>query len=180
MYEHDFCEYAVKKKMGGAYLAKLVLALAAAAVFVVCFFALILPAVGLFFGAIIFTLFATLMWYLSRFTAVEYEYTQTGAFFDVASVYNKQYRREQLSIDLKKSAYLVAPLAENTRAVDDLVPKYIHDFRSSPDVPNAYVILYDAENGSEALLFDASVRMIENIRRQVPSKTHLADGLPEL
>ena len=60
MYEHDFCEYAVKKKLGGAYLAKLVLAMLAAAVFVVCFFALILPAVGLFFGAIIFTLFATL------------------------------------------------------------------------------------------------------------------------
>ena len=35
MYEHDFCEYAVKKKIGGAYLAKLVLAMLASAVFVV-------------------------------------------------------------------------------------------------------------------------------------------------
>ena len=42
MYEHDFCEYAVKKKIGGAYLAKLVLAMLASAVFVVCFFVLIL------------------------------------------------------------------------------------------------------------------------------------------
>lgn len=179
MYEHDFCEYAVKKKLGGAYLAKLVLAMLAAAVFVVCFFALILPAVGLFFGAIIFTLFATLMWYLSRFTAVEYEYTQTGAIFDAASVYNKQYRREQVSVDLKKSARLVAPYKDG-RIEGGFAPKKLRDLRSAPDVQNAYVIVYEAEGGTEAVLFDASARMVENIRMQVPSVTVLADGLPEL
>lgn len=178
MYEHDFCEYAVKKKIGGAYLAKLVLAMLASAVFVVCFFTLILPAAGLFIGAIVLTLFVTLMWYLSRFAAIEYEYTQTGAIFDAASVYNKQYRREQVSVDLKKSARLVAPY-KNGRIEGGFAPKKIRDLRSSPDVPHAYIIVYETGDGTEAVLFDASARMVENIRMQVPSVTVLSDGLPE-
>lgn len=179
MYEHDFCEYAVKKRIGGAYLAKLVLVMLASAVFVACFFTLILPAAGLFIGAIVLTLFGTLVWYLSRFAAIEYEYTQTGAIFDAASVYNKQYRREQVSIDLKKSARLVAPYRDG-RIEGGFAPRKIRDLRSSPDVPNAYIIVYEAKGGTEAVLFDANARMIENIRHQVPSVTVLSDGLPEL
>ena len=47
-------------------------------------------------------------------------------------------------------------------------------------MPNAYIIVYEAEGGTEAVLFDANARMIENIRHQVPSVTVLSDGLPEL
>ncbi len=178
MYEHDFCEYAVKKKCGGRYLALLVLASAAALVFIICFFLLILPAAGLFIGAIVLTLFGTLMWYLSRFSSIEYEYTQTGAIFDAASVYCKQYRKERASIDLKKSARLIAPYREG-RIEGGLAPRRTLDLRSSPDAGNAYVIVYETEGGTEALLFDATARIIENIRRQAPSVTVLSDGLPE-
>lgn len=179
MYEHDFCEYAVKKRLCGGYLARLIAAAVGGAIFLLCFFALIFPAVGLFFGAIIFTLFATLMWYLSRYAAIEYEYTQTGAVFDAASVYSKQYRREQVSIDLKKSARLIAPYKDG-RIEGGFAPRKIRDLRSAPDVPNAYVIVYEAGDGVEAVLFDASARLIANLRMQVPAVTVLADGLPEL
>ena len=101
-----------------------------------------------------------------------------GAIFDAASVYNKQYRREQVSVDLKKSARLVAPY-KNGRIEGGFSPKKIRDLRSSPDVPHAYIIVYETEGGTEAVLFDASARMVENIRMQVPSVTVLSDGLPE-
>ena len=58
-------------------------------------------------------------------------------------------------------------------------PKKIRDLRSSPDVPHAYIIVYETGDGTEAVLFDASARMVENIRMQVPSVTVLSDGLPE-
>ena len=109
MYEHDFCEYAVKKVCAGRYLALLVCVSVALLAFVVCFFLFILPAAGLFIGAVVLTLFGTLVWYLSRFSFIEYEYTQTAGIFDAASVYCKQYRKERVSVDLKKSARLVAP-----------------------------------------------------------------------
>ena len=178
MYEHDFCEYAVKKKCSGRYLALLVCVSVAMLAFIVCFFLLILPAAGLFIGAIVLTLFGTLVWYLSRFSSIEYEYTQTAGIFDAASVYSKQYRKERVSVDLKKSARLVAPY-KNGRIEGGYSPRRIHDLRSSPDAANAYIIVYETEDGTEALLFDATARMIENIRHQVPSVTVLADGLPE-
>lgn len=178
MYEYDFCEYAVKKKCGGRYLALLVLTSAAMLAFIVCFFLFILPAAGLFIGAIVLTLFAALVWYLSRFASIEYEYTQTAGIFDAAAVYSKQYRKERASVDLKKSARLVAPY-KNGRIEGGFSPRRIHDLRSSSDAENAYVIVYETEDGTEALLFDATARMIENIRHQVPSVTETADGLPE-
>ncbi len=82
MYEHDFCEYAVKKKIGGRIPCKAGARDARLGGLRGLLFCADPAAVGLFFGAIIFTLFATLMWYLSRFAAIEYEYTQTGAIFD--------------------------------------------------------------------------------------------------
>lgn len=178
MYEHDFCEYAVKKKCAGRYLALFVLVSAAILVFIVCFFLIILPKAGLFIGAIILLLFGTLVWYLARFSSIEYEYTQTGGIFDAASVYSKQYRKERASIDLKKSARLIAPY-KNGQIEGGYAPRRTLDLRSSSDVKNAYVIVYETESGTEALLFDATARMIENLRHQVPSVTVLSDGLPE-
>ena len=46
-------------------------------------------------------------------------------------------------------------------------------------MPHAYIIVYETGDGTEAVLFDASARMVENIRMQVPSVTVLSDGLPE-
>ena len=54
------------------------------------------------------------------------------------------------------------------------------DLRSSQSIPHAYAIVYEADGAVNAVLFDASKRMIENIRRQVPSITVLSDNLPEL
>lgn len=68
---------------------------------------------------------------------------------------------------------------KNGRIEGGFSPKKIRDLRSSPDVPHAYIIVYETGDGTEAVLFDASARMVENIRMQVPSVTVLSDGLPE-
>lgn len=78
----------------------------------------------------------------------------------------------------EESARLVAPY-KNGRIEGGFAPKKIRDLRSSPDVPHAYIIVYETGDGTEAVLFDASARMVENIRMQVPSVTVLSDGLPE-
>lgn len=179
MYEHDFCEYAVRKKAEGAYLAALCAAAALALLFAAVFFLFLLPALGLLWSAVILAAAGALLWYLSRFTAIEYEYTLTGSIFDAAAVYNRQYRREKLSVDLKKSARRCAPY-QNGRFEGGLTPKKIHDLRSSKRSACAYALVYEANRGCEALLFDASARMIDCIWRVIPSVTVRSDNLPEL
>lgn len=178
MYEHDFCEYAVEKKKEGAYLAKICAAAVFALVFVLVFFWVILPRAGFVWGLLIFAAVCLLLWYLSRFTFIEYEYTQTGSILDFAAVYSKQYRKEKLSVDLKKSARSVAPYT-NGRVDGGFKITSILDMRSSGSSENAYVLVYEDDGAPKAVLFDATKRLIENIRRQVPSVTVLSDSLPE-
>ncbi len=177
MYEHDFCEYAVEKKKEGAYLAKIILAVVLATVAVIAVFLWLMP-YEVSFGLIALAALGALVWYLSRYTFIEYEYSQTGAILDFAAVYSKQYRRELLSVDLKKSARLVAPY-KNGRIEGGFAPSKITDLRSAKDTPNAYVAVYETENGVHAVLFDANKRIVGNIRYQVPSVTVLSDDLPE-
>lgn len=178
MYEYDFCEYAVEKKKQGAYLGKIVLAFILAVVVAAVIFAVVIPLAGMSIGMIAIIAVGALLWYLSRFCSIEYEYTQTGAALDFASVYSKQYRKEKLSVDLKKEARLVAPY-KNGKIEGGHNPSKIYDFRSGNDVQNAYVIVFENEDGKNAVLFDATERMISNIRHQVPSITVLSDALPK-
>ncbi len=177
MYEHDFCEYAVEKKKEGAYLLKIVLCVLAAAAALIAVFTWLMP-LGPSYGLIGIAVIAFALWYLSRYTFIEYEYSQTGTVLDFAAVYSKQYRREILSVDLKKSARLVAPY-KNGRIEGGFAPKKITDLRSAKDTPYAYVVVYETEHGQSAVLFDATKRIIANIRYQVPSVTVLSDELPE-
>lgn len=177
MYEHDFCEYAVEKKKEGRYLWMLCLSIVLAVVFVVVFFWQILPAAGFTFGLLIFAAVCLALWYLSRFTFIEYEYTQTGSTLDFAAVYSKQYRREKLSVDLKKSARRVAPYKDGR--IEGFSVTSVMDFRSSPTAENAYVLVYEENKTQKAALFDATERLIQNIYHQVPSITVVSDTLPE-
>ena len=177
MYEHDFCEYAVEKKKEGRYLLMLCLSIVLAIVFVVVFFWKILPAAGFTFGLLIFAAVCLALWYLSRFTFIEYEYTQTGSTLDFAAVYSKQYRREKLSVDLKKSARRVAPYTDGR--IEGFSVTSVMDFRSSPTAENAYVLVYEENKTQKAVLFDATGRLIQNIYHQVPSITVVSDTLPE-
>lgn len=177
MYEHDFCEYAVEKKKEGRYLSMLCLSIVLAVVFVVVFFWKILPAAGFTFGLLIFAVVCLALWYLSRFTFIEYEYTQTGSTLDFAAVYSKQYRREKLSVDLKKSARRVAPYKDGR--IEGFSVTSVLDFRSSPTAENAYVLVYEDNKALKAVLFDATKRLVDNIYHQVPSITVQSDTLPE-
>lgn len=177
MYEHDFCEYAVKKKKEGAYLAWIVICLLLAAVALAAVVTRLMP-LDISFGLIGIAAIGALLWYLSRYTSIEYEYSQTGAILDFAAVYSGQYRRELLSVDLKKSARRIAPY-KNGRIEGGFAIKKTTDLRSAKDTPYAYVVVYETDGGQNAVLFDATKRIVENIRYQVPSVTVLSDELPE-
>ena len=179
MYEHDFCEYAVQKKKEGGYLVKILLCVLLALAMCAVIVFVILPKYGIPFGMIGIGLVILLLWFLSRYTAIEYEYTQTGSVVDFAAVYSAQYRKEFLSVDLKESGRSVAPY-KNGRIEGGHKVQKVLDLRSSQSIQNAYAIVYEADGAVNAVLFDASKRMIENIRRQVPSITVLSDNLPEL
>ena len=176
MYEYDFCEYAVEKKKNGAYLAKIIAASVAAVLLIILAFTVIVPLAGMSIGLIALVLIGVLVWYLSRFTAIEYEYTQTGPEIDFASVYSKQYRKEKLSVDVKKSARLIAPY---DKALGGNSVSKIYDFRSSEDAANAYMIIFEEDKAKYAVLFDATKRLVTNLRHQVPSVVTLSDTLPE-
>lgn len=172
MYEHDFCEYAVEKKKSGAYLVKTVAVIFALALLLIVAFSFFDMSIRL----IAISAVAAFGWYLSRFLAIEYEYTQTGSTIDFAAVYSKQYRKEKLSVDIKKCASKVAPVKD----VPELKNiQKVYDFRSSDKSENAYAILFDESGVKSAVLFDATKRMVTNLRHAYPSIVTVSDTLPE-
>ena len=176
MYEHDFCEYAVEKKKSGAYLVKTAAAVLALLALVIVAFTVIVPLFGMGVGLIALVLIGAAVWYLSRFLTIEYEYTQTGSTIDFAAVYSKQYRKEKLSLDIKKSASKVAPVKDVPELKN--ISK-IYDFRSSENIDNGYAILFDEGGAKCAVLFDATKRIITNLRHAFPSAVTVAENLPE-
>ena len=178
MYEHDFCEYAVEKRKEGAYLAKICVVVLAAALLALALIWVVMPLAGSLWGMIGFGLLCVGIWYLSRFTAIEYEYTQTGATLDFAAIYSKQYRKEKLSVDLKKNARSIAPYQNGQFPAGTSVQSVL-DLRSSASVKNAYALVYQDDKVQRAVLFDATRRMIVNLSHQVPSITVFSGELPE-
>ena len=177
MYEHDFCEYAVRKQTEGKYLAAVCLTSVAAVLFAVLYLLFGVPRFDITINLLILAAFGVGVWYLSRFTYIEYEYSQTCTVFDAAAVYSRQYRREKASIDLK-TATSIAPY--KGRFPGGAVPRKVLDLRSSAASPNAYAIVYADDKGeTRALLFDANKTVIDNIYHYCPSVTVRSDGLPE-
>ena len=174
MYEYDFCEYAVEKKKSGAYLAKIIVFSAVLLSLFALAFTVIVPLLGMSVGLVAFVLCGVLAWYLSRYLTIEYEYTQTASVIDFAAVYSKQYRKEKLSVDIKKSASKIAPLNEK-----EIAGLKIYDFRSSGDAENAYMLIFDDGGTKSAALFDATKRLVTNLRHAFPSAVTVADNLPE-
>ena len=175
MYENDFCEYAVVKKKEGAYIAKIILCAALAlAVSAVSIALLLFKGV---IGFIPLALVCAAVWYLSRFLTIEYEYSLSGEYMDFAAVYSKQYRKELLSVELKKSARRAMPYTDNK--IDGFNIEKVYDLRSSRNAENAYILIYDDGNGEKAVLFDATKRIVENMFRQIPSLVVRSNNLPE-
>lgn len=175
MYENDFCEYVVVKEKEGAYLAKMAVCVVLALVIAAAAFLFLVPTLGVV-GFLVIIADAALVWYLSRFASIEYEYSLTGEYMDFAAVYSKQYRKEKLSVELKKSARKVMPYDSE---ISGFSVSKVLDMRSSSKSQNAYVLVYEDESGEKAVLFDATKKMIDNIFHQIPSLTVRRDGLPE-
>ena len=108
MFENDFCEYVAARKKEGSYLGKIIAFSVALAVICIVSVIFIIPKSGAIGVLVLGGAFA-LAWYLSRFTAIEYEYSVSGEYMDFAAVYAKQYRKELLSLELKKCAKKVMP-----------------------------------------------------------------------
>lgn len=175
MYENDFCEYAVEKKKEGSYLAKIVLAALLAVVLAFVIFAVLVPRFG-FVGLLAAVVAVGIFWYLSRFMYIECEYSQSGAYMDFSYVYSKQYRKDKLSVDLKKCAKKVAPYNGN---FDGCNVKEVLDMRSSSKAPNSYMLIFEDKNGQHAVLFDATKRLVNNLYHQIPSAVVVSNDLPE-
>ena len=95
---------------------------------------------------------------------------------DFAAIYSKQYRKELLSVELKKSARRVMPY--NGKIEGFNVAK-LYDFRSSASVEHAYVLVFEENECEKAVVFDATKKLVENMFRQVPSLVVRSNGLPE-
>lgn len=175
MYENDFCEYAVTKKKEGAYLAKIIICAVLILLVAAVSFVFVIPLFGVV-GFLIIILDAVIAWYLSRFAAVEYEYSLSGEYMDFAAIYSKQYRRELLSVELKKSARRAMPYDGKINGYS--IAK-VYDFRSSSAAEHAYVLVFEENGDGKAVLFDATKKLVDNIFRQIPSMTVRGDGLPE-
>ena len=176
MSDFDFCEYAVEKKKEGSYRTWLCAAAILSLVFAVCFFLFILPAVGFTAGILIFGIVCAVLWYFSRYTYIEYEYSVSGEFFSFASIYAKQYRKEIVAIDLKKSARKIAPYSGD---FDGLKVASVTDMRSSAKASNSYYVVYTEDKEQKAILFDATKKTVNSLFRQVPSAVTRSNELPE-
>ena len=175
MYENDFCEYAVKRKIEGAYLVKTIICAIVLVLIAVAAFVFLVP----FSGAIallIIALDVALMWYLSRYTSIEYEYTLSGEYMDFAAIYSMQYRKELLSVELKKNAKKVMPFDGDFGGFN---VNRVFDFRSSKAAAHPYILVFDDEGGVKAVVFDATKKIVENMFHQVPSLVERSASLPE-
>lgn len=175
MYENDFCEYAVVKKKEGAYLAKIIAVAVFAVLAALVSFLIVIPISGAA-GFLIIALVAALLWFLSRYLNIEYEYSLSGEYMDFAAIYSKQYRKEKLSVELKKSARKVMPYSGK---IEGFNSESVLDFRSSKSAPASYVLVYDDSGVTKAVLFDANRRIVENMFRRIPSLVVRSGELPE-
>ena len=175
MYENDFCEYAVVRKKEGAYLAKIIAAAAFAIVFALVSFVFVVPASSAL-GLVLIFADGALVWFLSRYLSIEYEYSLSGEYMDFAAIYSKQYRKEKLSVELKKSALKAMPYDGR---IEGFNVASVLDLRSSSSSQTAYVLVYETDDVERAVLFDANRRIVENMFRQIPSLVVRSNSLPE-
>lgn len=176
MLDHDFCEHAVLKNKEGAYLAKICVAIILSLIFAICFFFFILPIVGFTVGILIFGAVCLVLWFFSRYTYIEFEYSVSGGFIDFSEIYSKQYRKDKVSIDLKSQARRIAPFCGD---FGELKVSKVFDMRSSASAENSYFIAYSEGKELSAVLFDATKKSVDILFRTVPSVVTRADNLPE-
>ncbi|MBQ4150181.1 MAG: hypothetical protein IJC81_00050 [Clostridia bacterium] len=175
MYENDFCEYVVEKKKEGGYLGKIIAVTVLLLALIIISITVLVPKFGIV-GMLAFIAAAVLAWYLYRYLNIECEYSQSGAFIDFAYVYSKQYRKDKLSLDIKKSVCKVAPFEEGFASFN---VASVLDMRSSSKSASAYMIIYEIDDKKHAVLFDATKRLVDNLFHQIPSLVVRTDNLPE-
>lgn len=139
----NYAEYLVKRKLDKANLLKrigiilIAIVLLSAGAFVIT--KMPPAAIGIFVAV------AALVWYLWRFTNVEYEYIIIQGTVEVYKIYGEKDRKLILEIKTQ-NIEKVAPVSENPTVLDG---KYdiVTDISSGNSKDELYYVLYSDENG---------------------------------
>ena len=164
----NYFEYAVEEKNSGKNrLLRTMLVLAYvvySAAFFILFYTLLIPQI---IALLPFTLLiiVPLTW---RYVSVTHEYIISTGEISFAHIYANRKRKEIVKLPIRELCR-VEPCAHQGR---DEKGNFFrtYDFRSSPDSPDAYRIVYNDEKGRRCLvLFDATKKALKLMRIYNPS-----------
>lgn len=159
----SFYEQFLKKKKTGKDILKQIL---------IIFGILLLSFVGFLFLSVLFTVPAAILiyvycGYILPKTRQEYEYALSNHYVDIALIYNKEKRKDLMSIDLLKTE-IIAP--ETSPKLAGLHPAKVHDFTSNTHQKEVYAILFMQSNELHKVLIEPDDRMLSNIKNWSGSK----------
>jgi uncharacterized protein YqeY len=164
-------ERLIKKKTEGKTLLSKILLI----IFYVAFAAVCIPLIILIGKAnpLLFVLGAIAEWLLIKFTwrltEIEYEYSVFDGIFTISKILGKSSRRDIFENALSEAA-IVAPYIDEYRkkAEEKSVTRTIKAI-SSESAENVWFILFEKENGENALiLFEADEKSLRIIRTYCP------------
>lgn len=159
----SFYEQFLKRKRTGMDILKQIL---------IIFGILVLSFVGFLFLGALFTVPAVILIYvycgyiLPR-TRQEYEYALSNHYMDIALIYNKEKRKDLMSIDLIKTE-LIAPA--NSQKLSGFQPTKVLDFTSNAHLRDVYAILFMQNSELFKILIEPDDRMLSNIKNWSGSK----------
>ena len=159
----SFYEQFLKKKKTGADILKQILLI---------WGLLLLSFIGFLFLGILFTVPAIILIYvycsyLLPKTRQEYEYALSNHYMDIALIYNKEKRKDLMSIDLLK-AEIIAP--ENSPKLSGFHPTKVHNFTSNAHQRDVYAVLFIQNTELHKVLIEPDDRMLANIKNWSGSK----------
>ena len=121
-----------------------------------------------YFGGGIFLLLLGIMiliWYLSRFAAVEFEYTVLGGEINFEIIYGRRQRKKYYSAKINRFEIL-APVAGKALKKDDFQGVTREVFCAAKmDNPRTWYAIVNEENGEQTLLFFAVTDKAEKVLR---------------
>lgn len=129
-----------------------------------------MPLIG-FLSVMLAVILACLAYYFvfPRFN-VEYEYSILNHDMDIASIFSKQNRKQQISFDIQK-AEIIAPV--NSPRLNSYNPTSTRDFSSGNPNAKVYAILIPVNQQLTRILIEPNDTMLTHMRGWMGSKMFL-------
>ena len=99
---------------------------------------------------------------------VEFEYLLTDSDLDIDKIINKSRRKRVISV-YRKEILVMAPVGSANLPSDWETYTKV-DASSSPDAPDAYVLIVQQDSGKKAIIFCPTEKMLETITMRNPRK----------